>query len=55
MNYAYWVGDHLFFQLRVLSGIASKILIIGPDCVGMSFERLSFEMSEDNLSNESFA
>ena len=36
----------------MLSGIASKILTIGPNCAGMSFERLSFEMSKDSLSKD---
>jgi len=40
------------FELRVLSGIASKSLIIGPNCAGPSFERLSFEMSKDSLSKD---
>ena len=41
------------FELRVLSGIASKSTIIDSKCAGMSFERLSFEMSKDNLAKDS--
>ena len=54
VNYAYWVVGTCF-ELRVLSGIASKSTIIGPNCAGPSFERLSFEMSKDSLSKDSLA
>ena len=38
--------------VKVLSGIASKTLILCPDCAGPSFERLSPEMSKDSLSKD---
>jgi len=43
------LGEHInvnsttCFELRVLSGLASRRMIIGRNCAGPSFERLSFE------------
>ena len=47
------VGDHLLRAEGAVRSFMFKSWIIGPNCAGPSFERLSLEISQDSLSKDS--